>query len=366
MKTIVWLSVLVLAACGVFAEEAEKVSHEMIEVEVRFLEVDQVDLESAGFEWGVAGDDNSGVANFTAVVDAESLNTVLSKFTSPLLNTTSTRAKVITKSGHRATLRTVVEYLYPTSYEKQFAATVSGDKVTQYVAPAVPRDFQMREVGMILDVTPTLSPDGRMINLNIEPAVINEPWWYDYGGTFTNENGKTCTVVMEQPFFAVRSIATDMQIYNGSSVVSGGLITEVTDIKDTRIPVLWRISRIFGEKKEIPRKRNLLIVVTARVVEGYENHEKEIADKCGWAGRWEPPRPRGNTTSGTTPQVGNLSHETEKQVEVEVRFIEMSGEDVAKFGNVKNIINKDDVDVVLDRMARLKNTDLLSAGNRTA
>ena len=282
MKIIALLSVLMCAVCVTFAEDVKENSSEMIEVEVRFIEVSQDELTSMGFEWsGMGGrrmdtyddsatspltagfdrlathptDGDTGIinaaANFTTILHNTQLDMALHALSSQ--KNMEATAKVVTKSGHRATIRSVIEYIYPTKYEKQYAVTSSGAKTTQYVAPAVPGNFQMREVGVIFDVTPTVDSRNEMIVVDMKPEIVGEPWWVNYGDG------------IEQPFFAVRSVAMQMHIYNGCTVVMGGLITERTEIEDTRFPVLWRISKIFGEKKEIKRPRNLLIFVTATV-----------------------------------------------------------------------------------------------------
>jgi general secretion pathway protein D len=75
---------------------------------------------------------------------------------------------------------------------------------------------------------------------------------------------------MEQPFFHTRSVATSIAIYNGATVVMGGMITERRIDVDDRIPFLGDIpllGRLFRSKYEKSEKRNLLIFVTARLVD---------------------------------------------------------------------------------------------------
>ena len=75
---------------------------------------------------------------------------------------------------------------------------------------------------------------------------------------------------MEQPFFKTRSIETDITIANGATVVMGGLITEERKSMEDKIPYLgdipW-IGRFFRSRSEWSNKRNLLIFVTARLVD---------------------------------------------------------------------------------------------------
>jgi general secretion pathway protein D len=78
------------------------------------------------------------------------------------------------------------------------------------------------------------------------------------------------TVPMEQPFFKERSIDTHVSIYNGATIVMGGLITEERKSMEDKIPFLGDIpylGRFFRSRSEWSNKRNLLIFVTARLVD---------------------------------------------------------------------------------------------------
>jgi len=133
-----------------------------------------------------------------------------------------------------------------------------------------PSTFETREVGVILSVLPEVSTEGQMINLNMTPEVVSDPTWYEYGSRFTDADGNEQLLAMPQPFFHTRSVNTSISIYNGATVVMGGMITEVrTDVED-RIPFLGDlplIGRLFRSSYENSEKRNLLIFVTARLVD---------------------------------------------------------------------------------------------------
>jgi general secretion pathway protein D len=75
---------------------------------------------------------------------------------------------------------------------------------------------------------------------------------------------------MEQPFFKERSIDTHISIYNGATIVMGGLITEERRSMEDKIPFLGDIpfiGRLFRSRSEWSNKRNLLLFVTARLVD---------------------------------------------------------------------------------------------------
>jgi general secretion pathway protein D len=133
-----------------------------------------------------------------------------------------------------------------------------------------PSSFNMREVGVVLDVTPEVTSDGKMISLVMAPKVVTEPTWKNYGSTYTAPDGSTQQLTMEQPFFHTRSVETQVLIYNGATVVMGGMINEARTEAEDKIPLLGDIpiiGRLFQSKYEASEKRNLLIFVTARLVD---------------------------------------------------------------------------------------------------
>ena len=243
--------------------------------------------------------------------------------------------KVVTKSGEQAIIKVVTEYIYPTDYDVQLQSSSSGSSGSSssggqsaILAVVEPQNFTMREVGVILDVIPTYSEaNGGTIDLELKPAVVDEPVWHNYGmklpfsgntasGTmadigsiFTGMStalstiGATLTAdemaelsktvvasatsaaasvsssssatmtwyeaPMEQPWFHVRSIDSKVSITPGSTVVMGGLITESRKAMDDKIPFLGDlpfIGRFFRSHAEQTTKRNLLIFVTGRLI----------------------------------------------------------------------------------------------------
>ena len=239
--------------------------------------------------------------------------------------------KVLTGPGKEATMKVVEEYIYPTEYDVQLTASGGGSSggssgssggSSEILAVVEPENFTMREVGVILQVTPELSQGGQLINLHLHPQVVSEPTWKNYGmripkssnaqidpfgsvggiitslasilqidnisaelkdmvtdqamssiNSINSSKGDTITYYdapMEQPFFKTRSIETDITIANGATVVMGGLITEERKSMEDKIPYLgdipW-IGRFFRSRSEWSNKRNLLIFVTARLVD---------------------------------------------------------------------------------------------------
>ena len=202
--------------------------------------------------------------------------------------------KVTTKSGQEAIMKVVTEYIYPSEFNVQISQQgqtgggLNSGGTGEPIAIVEPQNFTMREVGVILQVVPEVSSEGQMINLTMKPQVVSEPVWKNYGTklpkTITEPTGildalgipimvsKTeyVELPMEQPFFTVRSVETQLLVYNGATVVMGGLITEERKTMEDKIPFLGDIpylGRFFQSRSEQSDKRNLLIFVTARLVD---------------------------------------------------------------------------------------------------
>ncbi len=299
-----------------------------IEIEARFVEVAQTDVDSLGLEWllddnweilekkssaglplgareRIVMNANSGSGGFTAANrflnvagvggasiadDLLSLSAVLTNpEMSVILHALQQRGhtdllsapKITTQSGQAATIKVVTEYIYPTEFETEGISGNNNNNVGNQSAQGgvvgavvTPGSFETREVGVILEVMPEVSPEGQMINLSLSPEVVSEPTWKNYGSSYTsydpNGNAVTQELNMEQPFFHTRHLQTNLLIYNGATVVMGGMITEVRQDVDDKIPILGDIpilGRLFRSRYESSEKRNLLIFVTARLVD---------------------------------------------------------------------------------------------------
>ena len=72
-----------------------------------------------------------------------------------------------------------------------------------------------------------------------------------------------------QPIFSVREISTEVTIFDGATVVMGGLTRDELKSLNDKVPILGDIpglGRLFSSKGETRQKKNLLIFVTANLV----------------------------------------------------------------------------------------------------
>jgi len=185
--------------------------------------------------------------------------------------------KVTTISGAQAQIRVVQEFIYPSEYSQP---TVADGSIP---TPSIPTAFKTREVGVILSVTPTVGADGYTIALTLVPEVSTFLGMLDYSPdptiipdrytTGTNPQlipGGIVNYKIWQPLFETRNVTTSVVIWDGQTVVLGGLIREEVNKVDDKIPFLGDIpivGRLFRTKVNSRSKRNLLIFVTARLID---------------------------------------------------------------------------------------------------
>ena len=292
-----------------------------VEIEAKFIDISQGDLDDLGFNWGVgqynfgsfaasaAGSQANGLSSVTdglrdssaasgsaiasalgggsgaAVNKLFALNGIMTdpqfqvvmKALSQKQSTDVLSApKVTTENNVAAELKVVQEFIYPS----EFASPSSGTPPT----PAIPSGFKTKDVGVILQVTPQLQPDGYSIELKLAPSVVEFMGFIDYspppqnytvanagatGGTSGGATTGTLIYKIQQPLFSTRSVATSVVVFDGQTVVLGGLIKESSSKVDDKVPFLGDLpilGRLFQSKVTNRSKENLLIFVTARLI----------------------------------------------------------------------------------------------------
>ena len=134
--------------------------------------------------------------------------------------------------------------------------------------PSTPSSFATREVGVILDVKPTVA-ENTTIQLLLSPEVVDFEGFINYTSN-ASAGGTLVTFSIPQPIFNKRSIDTTVIIWDQETIVLGGLIREDKSKVNDKVPILGDIpfiGRLFQSKVEIATKRNLMIFLTATLVD---------------------------------------------------------------------------------------------------
>ena len=181
--------------------------------------------------------------------------------------------KVTVLSGKRANITVAQELRYPESYgdiESTVSSNNTGGAAISITA-GTPQDFVTRNVGVEMSVTPNVENDDT-ISLILEPRVTEFEGFVEYGGPSVALAGTTTVTVPAgffQPVFSTREMSTEVTVFDGATVVMGGLTRDEVKTVNDKVPVLGDIpglGRIFRSEGETRQKRNLLIFVTANLV----------------------------------------------------------------------------------------------------
>jgi type II secretory pathway component GspD/PulD (secretin)/tetratricopeptide (TPR) repeat protein len=196
--------------------------------------------------------------------------------------------KVTTKSGQRAVIEIVREFRYPTTFTQPqvpsigTSTVVTGSQVVPVVVtPTTPQTFETRNTGVTLEVEPVVGPDGVTIDLNLVPQVVEFEGFINYGSPINAVGVNTVGVisrsqpvlltenVINQPVFSTRKVTTNVSVWDGQTVVIGGLMREDVQKTEDKVPIIGDIpivGRAFRTNVDQHIKRNLIIFVTARLV----------------------------------------------------------------------------------------------------
>ena len=275
-----------------------------VEIETKFIEVNQKTLDELGFKWTFDSKDNgdlrlieqlylpagqsilaSGLRSAATALngggDAGVLN--ISKTTGSLQWDLDIQAleqaddadilsapRVVTLDGNTATIHVGEKQMMPRAFD------VNNNDVSPYV---VPTDWENEQLGVYLEVTPEIREEG-LIDLKLNPRVVDIIGYDDYqvvpeytgtvdnpgsggfgsngvwslnnlggfiGLPFTQNRleyypiGDMPSVNASLPYYRVREMETRVTVADGSTVGMGGLIYDKLETYRDKVPVLGSI-----------------------------------------------------------------------------------------------------------------------------
>lgn len=241
-------------------------------LEMKVLDVNEKGTKLLGVDWGASSKSNwkevGGVGGKGPNTGTDNMITA-TPIDTP--GATATAGQGFAGFGFQTFVRdsfkfaTTINYLLQNSLTKILAnpriATMNKKEATIHIGERIPLVYydpraglyqaQYIDVGVVLKVTPVITPDG-YVEMKLNPQV-SEP------GEF----------IQNFPRIKTRSAETYVRVKNGETIVIGGLLRENYQQTVTRVPLLSDIpvlGELFKNTSKTKDKTDLLITVTPRVV----------------------------------------------------------------------------------------------------
>ncbi|MGF1482932.1 MAG: hypothetical protein ACFBZ8_01055 [Opitutales bacterium] len=223
--------------------------------------------------------DTISSANVFGVVDDWNVNLVITALEQQAGTDLMSAPRLTVLSGKTAEIVVAQELRYPESYgdieaevsQAGGGTLLGGGGTSVAITAGTPQDFTTRRIGVEMNVQPQVE-GGDRISLRIEPTVTEFEGFVEYGGQSIAISGTTTVTVPSgffQPIFSVRQIRTEVTIFDGATVIMGGLTREEVSRVEDKVPILGDIpglGRLFRSEGESSLKTNLMIFVTARLI----------------------------------------------------------------------------------------------------
>jgi general secretion pathway protein D len=178
--------------------------------------------------------------------------------------------EVTTMSGRQAQMKAVDIQTVVTGIDKRALTppgitTTNGDEGLPYTTESM-------EFGPVLDVIPSVLSDGFTITLTVIPSVTE---FLGYEEDPTNRvavyvNGKQKWVTPPLPKFRVFQMSTSVQVWDGQTVVLGGLASETVSTLKDKVPVLGDLpllGKLFRSESKTTKKKKLLVFITPTLID---------------------------------------------------------------------------------------------------
>lgn len=207
-----------------------------------------------------------------------------------------TSAATVVHSSQASSVRSVKEMMYPQSYEPpELPNSVGGDFDGGFggfgggnptaVTPSHPTDFTTREIGVILDVTPTADPDNGCVDVSLVPQVVNFDGFIDWGSPIRQPVDVPLTGLVNplasatsevsanhiyMPVFSRYSTNTSVYVADGSTIVVGGMLQDRINTIQDRTPVLGAVplvGRLFQSNVNQPVSTAVVFFVSVNLVD---------------------------------------------------------------------------------------------------
>lgn len=221
----------------------------------------------------------SGLNLQAMLVDQTLSSAILSAVERNTKGTILESPEVVTMNGVRANTFMGIQYAYISDYEASPpAGALSG---------TLDPDIGILNLGAALDIKPYISADGKYVTMEFRPAIaslqsslietITTQRFYPTGfipGVGNGNDVITGNIITQQfdielPNVLVRSVATNIMVPDGGTILVGGFGRTIEQSMSTKIPFLGHIpflGRLFGKRGRFSDRYQLYLLADINII----------------------------------------------------------------------------------------------------
>jgi type II secretory pathway component GspD/PulD (secretin) len=172
---------------------------------------------------------------------------------------TITASQITVWNTQRATVEVLNKVAYVGDYDVEIA------QAANIANPIIKHAVD----GVVLDVKPVVSGDRRFVTLELRPTVATLVRPIPTFSTSLDSNIAPATVVIQVPKLQKSTVRTTVTMPDGGTLLLGGLKFYEQVDATSEVPILGQLpvlSFLFSRKGHYVNKRNLIILITARIV----------------------------------------------------------------------------------------------------
>jgi len=169
---------------------------------------------------------------------------------------------------------------YPTTYTQPNVPNNDQGVGAGFILPSNPTGFEYRDIGTTLEVKGESTSIPKAVDLDFSNLMVEDfEGFVDYGVLIAaaplipTSQSRTNTVIGSAPFlvpiFSKKSLQSRVRLIDGETVGMGGLISDVVQLVDDKVPMLGDIpmlGRLFRSEASQKIKSNLVIFCTLRII----------------------------------------------------------------------------------------------------
>jgi general secretion pathway protein D len=169
---------------------------------------------------------------------------------------------------------------YPTTYTQPNVPNNDQGVGAGFILPSNPTGFEYRDIGTTLEVKGESTSIPKAVDLDFTNLLVEDfEGFVDYGVLISAApldpvaTGSNNTTVGAAPYlvpiFSKKSLQSRVRLIDGETVGMGGLISDVVQLVDDKVPMLGDIpmlGRLFRSEASQKIKSNLVIFCTLRII----------------------------------------------------------------------------------------------------